>query len=408
MNEKLSVEQRFLLSIIKQALVGKPEVQPSNEHKLTKPQWVQVFGYANKHAILPLLYDVLEQEAAMPRYLFQQVQSISRQTVMRSYRLLYLTNYIVQLLQREAVAVVVLKGAATANLYPTPELRKSGDVDLLVPKAQDFAKTRTVLEQHGFQCKEQQASNHHVVFQGKDGIEIEIHTTLAEPFDNQSINQYLERLSVTFCAHTQEQEILGSLLPVPTDAYHAFYLLLHMLQHFLRAGFGIKLLCDWVVFWNRAVASAEVQHFLQLVEDTGLDGFLEQVTAVCVRYLGLDVARVPFFSANAVAEASVEELMLEILEAEEFGKSGKERMVMMRGTHIRDYVREFHHQMCLNYPRARKIYGLWPALWAGTLFRFLYNNRVVRNTSAAAILRKATARSRNLERMQLFQVGRRK
>lgn len=38
-----------------------------------------------------------------------------------------------------------------------------------------------------------------------------------------------------------EIEIMGYPIPVVSDAYYAYHLLLHMLQHFLRAGFGLKL-----------------------------------------------------------------------------------------------------------------------------------------------------------------------
>ena len=61
--------------------------------------------------------------------------------------------------------------------------------------------------------------------------------------------------------------------------------------------------------------------------------------------------------------------MLDIFEAEEFGKSDRERMLVLRGTRISDYVREFQHQMHLNYPNAGKIWLLWPVLWFNTLVK---------------------------------------
>lgn len=373
------------------------------QQELTGQQWETMFGLANNHAVLSLLYEVFEHNKTVPGDLFEKVQKVSRQVVMQNYKLLYLTNYIVKLLEREAISVIVLKGSGTAVLYPVPELRKSGDVDLLIAKREDLKKACILLEKKHFTIKEKQQSNHHIVLESKDGILIELHMTLAEPFDNQRINDYLRALSTEYHSHIQNIDILGSRLPVPEDAYHAFYLLLHMLHHYLRSGFGLRLLCDWVVFWNREIEAKEIESFVQLTRACGVNGFLEVITGACVHYLGLEEAKVPFYKTESPNKEIIEEFMKEIIEAEEFGKSGNDRMVVMRGTSLIDYVREFHHQMCLNHPKAKTIVIIWPVLWIITLVLFLHNNRKIRQISTMAILRKTKSRSRNRKAMNLFQ-----
>ena len=80
-----------------------------------------------------------------------------------------------------------------------------------------------------------------------------------------------------------------------------------------------------------------------------------------------------------------------------------QQMVKMRGTKMQDFLREFHHQMHLNYPNAGKVWAIWPALWIATLVRFLVNNHTVRNTSTIAVLRNAKSRSSYMEEIKLFQ-----
>lgn len=94
----------------------------------------------------------------------------------------------------------------------------------------------------------------------------------------------------------------------------------------------------------------------------------------------------------------------EIIEAEEFGRSAKDRMVLVTDTSILGYVREFHHQMHLNYPKAGRCFFLWPVLWLLTLMIFLNNNRKIRKVSARAIFLKAKKRSRNVKAMKLFEI----
>jgi len=94
--------------------------------------------------------------------------------------------------------------------------------------------------------------------------------------------------------------------------------------------------------------------------------------------------------------------MREVLDAEEFGNSNQNRMVVMRGTGLFDYVREFHHQMKLNFPKAGRCFIFWPVLWSITLLRFIKNNRKIRQVSTASVLKEAARRSRLMEKLRLF------
>ncbi len=403
MKQRVTTEQRILFQLLKAAL-KEQEVGVTKGMALSVQEWRMIFAIAKKHAVVSLLYEVLKLNESFPKELFDEVEKLSRQTVVQNYKLLYLSNYIVKRLEEEGVTVLLLKGAATAAFYPNPELRKSGDIDLLITNREEEQRACVVLVKEGYILKEQQLANHHYVFETLEGIEIELHIMLAEPFDNKKINEYLENLLIEFYNHYEEKNLLGSLLPVPEDGYHAYYLLLHMLQHYLRSGFGLKLLCDWVVFWNREIKEKDQNTFLRLISESGLQGFAERITATCVTYFGLEEAAIGFMMREPIDKEVTQEFIREIMEAEEFGKSARERMVVLRGTKPVDYAREFHHQMQLNYLKSGKYYILWPVLWTCTLVRFLYNNKKVRKTSLWSVLKKAHLRSRSQEEMKLFQI----
>ena len=161
-----------------------------------------------------------------------------------------------------------------------------------------------------------------------------------------------------------------------------------MLQHFLRSGFGLKLLCDWVVFWEHGCTAEEEAKFLTMVRECGILNLTCVVTLFCVRYLGLSENKVQFLEKAGEAgamkeEAYLEEFFTEIMEAEEFGEADSKRMVAMRGTGWIDYIREF--------------------LWVRTFFGFVYRNRKLRGISSIAILKNAKKRSRLVTKMKLFQ-----
>lgn len=423
--EKVAVgpdrEERELLRLLKAALAENSDREKIKSSGQTNDiNYEKLFAMAQAHQVLPLLYDVLETAAQASermsawRAVWQQA---ARRTVSQNYHLLFTGKFLTGLLREADIPVALLKGTATSAYYPVPELRKSSDVDLYLLKEGDLPKARALFLAYGMTVKEEQHSLHHLVMQTAEGIVVELHTLIAEPFDNAAINAYLEKCREVFAAHTEEKEIMGVTLPVLTGACHAYELLLHMLQHFLRAGFGLKLLCDWVVFWKKGVSDEEQQLYEKMIAESGLKGFSDVVTATCVEYLGLPEESVSFLkngrkgntrekpgTGGQTAGYTLQAAFLrDVLDSEEFGNTSTDRMVAVRGSGFGAYTREFHHQMHLNFPKAGKCFLLWPMLWCTTLVRFLRNNRKIRNTSVKAVLRNAKERGELVKRMSLFE-----
>lgn len=359
--------------------------------------WDEVISMAEKHGVLALLHDVLARLERFSEECMKYVEKKSQQNVMQQYRLLFLSRYLLELLKKNGIRACLLKGSAAAFYYPQPELRKSGDIDIVLQDINKLEVARALLEKCGFQLEDDQLANHHLTFVSKEGIAIELHSMFAEPFDNKKLNAYMEEV-LQEC-ETEYVNVMGANLRTLKRPFFAFHLLLHMMQHFLRSGFGLKLLCDWVLFWQEPTTQEDRECYLRLVKDAGIKGFSDVITNVCVMYLGLEQQDVAWMELSA--DSPVVEFMREILDAEEFGKSGETRMVMMRGTGFIDYVREFHHQMNLNFPKAGKCFLFWPVLWVITMVKFLYNNRKVRNISTKEILKEAKRRSKLMEKIKI-------
>ena len=391
-----SKEEEWLIHLLRNALVK--EGQTKMPEDIQKAEIAKLFHIAKKHAVSSLLYDRIREDEVLGKNC-SLVEPEVRQVVMQSYRLLFLTKYIVGILEEAGIPVVVLKGVATASLYPVPETRKTGDVDLLVPDSIEAEKIKSIMMQAGFEMSKEQHANHHIAFVSDEGICIEIHTMLAEPFAYKRINQAMRGHMTECWQHIQRVSCMGVVLPILDKPFHAYELLLHMLQHFVHSGFGLKLLCDWVVLWNKDWTKEEMGRYESLLKESGLQRFSDVISAVCIRFLGLSMKNPVGADVGYETE---ENFMREILDAEEFGHSDQNRMVMMNGTGIGAYAREFHHQMQLNYPRAGRCFLLWPILWLSTLVKFLRNNQKVRNTSANKILKEASRRSGLMKELDLF------
>ncbi len=398
----ISAEEKWLMHALESVLceTETPKLSMKEYHSL---DWNRVLMLAQTHAVVPFLYPFVEKNY-VDEPLYSAIRNTCTQTVQQSYRLMFLTHYIVKKLNEAGVTVVVLKGVSAAACYPTPELRKSGDIDLFLIHAKDsLERASHVMEDAGFQREMEQRVNHHHVWRTQEGIEVELHVMFAEPFDNDCVNEYLEQMSRQVDKHVVNKDIMGLCFPVLTDAYQAYQLLLHMLQHFLRSGFGLKLLCDWVVFWNQNRKEEERIRYLRLIAESGLEGFSDMVTSICMKYLGLreDLGNLLLVQKKKTME--YESFLKDILEAAEFGQNDDTRMVVLRGTGMKDYMREFHHQMRLTFPNASQHMFLWPILWIKVFYGFCRNNRQIRGVSTWQVLKKAGARSKHMAQLRLFQ-----
>lgn len=396
-------ENDRLLSMLAKALQDSADRNGKAEEQ-TDYDWATLVELAARHGVVSLICEELRAQG-VPQAAFMRAEGLSQTVVRQNYRLLYLSWQIQQAMGRQGIRTALLKGSGTASFYPVPELRKSGDIDLLLLDPGDLEQAAKCLEGLGFRRKEWQPALHHIVYGlmtegGKQEIEAELHTMLAEPFDDRRINALLERQMGQVARHLQTVRVMELPLEILDPAYHAYELLLHMLQHFLRSGFGLKLLCDWVVLWNGEISPAMQKEYLGLVRACGIKKFSDLVSLTCVNNLGLSAERIAFMEPDTGLETEV--FLAELLAAEEFGKTSKDRMVALRGSSPWDYVREFHHQMHLNYPRAGKCILFWPVLWLITLVRFLVNNRRIRKVSLRAVLKTAGQRGKLIKNLQLF------
>ncbi len=293
------------------------------------------------------------------------------------------------------IPVVVLKGVSAARFYPVPESRKSSDIDLLLCDTDDMKRADDMLKRSGYRLLTKGYNIvHHFEYATPTNHILELHMMPAEPFDDEKLNRYIREVFRLGADDVMGISFMGADIPVMKDGKESFHLLIHMLQDFRRTGFGLKLLCDWVVFWNRDVEEEEKEKFLKLVRESGVTKFAAAVTGVCEKYLGLKTDISGKLNCP-VDDGTLSELMADIVEAERNGKPSDDRMVNLRGTGVLSYIREFHHNVELNFPRAAKTVIAIPVLYVIVFFRFLRNNRTVRNgQKVSGILKSAGKRSR--------------
>lgn len=391
-------EQELILKLLREALLAGTGSRFSG---ISEDTWHTVIGIADEHAVLPMLYDVLEPHFGRMRAQDRgRVQERTLVCVRQYYFLSYLTANVLHALWEENIPAVVFKGVSAASFYPHPAYRKSGDIDLFLPDRTTLKRAEDVVRRFGFHRLSQQTTVYHVEFWRESGPELELHTFLTEPFESERTNREIEQVIRSGSLGMQEFESEGGRFQTFADAGIAFSLLVHMLHHYMRSGFGLKFLADWVVFWNAHPGEDDPAKnaYRKMVLFCGIDGFSDVVTGVCRRYLGLDSPGLCSSSDDGLCREFIED----VFQSGEFGGEDSSRMVALQGDSPVSYLREFHHRTRLNFPNASRFPILYPALWAVALVRFLKNNRTIRHTGLTSVMREAGRRGEISKKMHLF------
>ena len=148
-----------------------------------QPDWGYLLKAAVQHRLVPLLYQGLHQ--ACPQDLPQDIEHyLNRHCQVNTLKNLFLDNKrqdVMTWFDSEQIPAIAYKGPTLAKMaYGSLSLRQFTDLDFLV-RPQDFARARTVLKSHGFQCSMNLGWEAHFVSPDQQ-INIDLHRSLVPDF----------------------------------------------------------------------------------------------------------------------------------------------------------------------------------------------------------------------------------
>ncbi|MBQ8580151.1 MAG: nucleotidyltransferase family protein [Oscillospiraceae bacterium] len=289
--------------------------------------WQKLFRLARAHHVLPLLLDVVHScpdflavDEQLRRRWKREAMQLSAGQTMRAVAFSRLYTRMIL----AGLKPLVMKGAVCRSLYPNPCLRPSSDEDVLVHPTQ-FLQAVEFLESQGLRCLSPEADarrEHELGFISPEGMYIELHCSPFPPESaalqqcNAFFSEAAERLMTVV---TQELEVLTL---SPHD--HMLYLLLHAFKHFIHSGFGIRQVCDILLWAEHYGEKIDWALLLDQCRQIRCEKFSLTVFAVAREYLGFDAEKAGIehlLEENLPAE----ELLQDMLGAGVFGGSSRSR-----------------------------------------------------------------------------------
>ena len=302
-----------------------------------------------------------------------------------------------ELLKAAGIPVIVVKGITCRELYPSPDHRPSADEDVLI-RPEDFDACREVFARFGLETtmEEQEASDSYEIPWRKPGspLYIELHKQLFPEASGAygDLNRFFEGV---FERSVEISACGGTIRTMdPTD--HLFYLICHAFKHFLHSGFGIRQICDILLFAERFGAEIDWELVLENCRAIRADRFAAALFAIGSAHLAFDreLARYPESWRAISADGTA--LLLDVLSSGIYGTADADRThsstITLDAVAAGKEGRRARGVIASAFPAARELEGrypylkkhpwLLPAAWASRIVHYAQED-----TSAAEALK---------------------
>ena len=303
--------------------------QVSWDEELEPQEWLFLFRLAEIHHVLPLVYEAVyncpaakRMESRLQPFKQRTVQMVMLQTI-KTDEFLQLYEY----LRSRGLAPCVVKGIVCRNLYGKPDCRMSGDEDMLIVPEQFEACHKAMLGYGMVPVQpERDITGEYEVPYRKEGspLYIELHKSLFPP-ESEAYGD----LNCFFSGVTErltEISVQGGSVYTMNDTDHLFYLLCHSFKHFLHSGFGIRQVCDIVLFANSRGPMLDWQEILRKCREIHADLFAAAVFQIGRKYLTFDYSKACYPEEWQKIQIDEGPMLEDLLESGIYGNSSLSRM----------------------------------------------------------------------------------
>lgn len=313
-------EKQLFLEAIKASLTNTTVTWTT---PLSAEEWQSIFELAESHKVLPLIFHTVYScpaaaslDAGMLLFLKRRTLTLTLNQVQRTAEFLKLYEKLAE----EGITPLIMKGLICRELYPKPDLRISSDEDILV-QGDDFEKAIKILESCGMKLREPliEGNGEAALISEKGSSYIELHRQLFAK-DSKAYGELNAYFADCFDSKVS-LEVQGTTIYTMEPGLHLFYLFCHAFKHFLHGGFGIRQVCDIIMFAGTYGKEIDWQKLLQPCKELRMEKFAAALFKIGKNYLGFDEEKADFPLEWQSIEIDETDLLEDLLESGIYGSS---------------------------------------------------------------------------------------
>ena len=221
-------------------------------------------------------------------------------------------------LSQVGISPICVKGLTIRTLYPEPDLRPSSDEDLIIDE-NERQLFLDVSQRLGFTIRTEN-ENQITVYDEQSGLLVEAQTEFFLPSDR--IGEKMNGFFSESRKHLRTVDVQGVEIKTLGFTDNLLYLICHVLKHYIRSGFGIRQICDILLYSQTFYDEIDFDGVFKKLKEISADGFAADIFGIGKDYFGLTAS---FPEVFALSQVNCEKLVEDVLSAGVFGKSTAER-----------------------------------------------------------------------------------
>lgn len=375
--------------------------QTSSNITISQDVSISLINLAQTQSSLPFLLPYIKDSSLLANIKYQ-----TKLMMLNYYQIEQFTRRIADLFDANNISYILLKGISLAAFYPVPEYRQLGDVDIYINDKEMFNRANALLLANGY-TKDDEISDHHQgylykVSQTGRTMILELHYRIVGLYQYAPVNKIVDDVFAANTFSPAMQTVNDRNYPVLPPTEYTFYMIHHMLKHYLYSGFGIRLLCDFTFFLGHNYTAIDFAQIHTWCKESKILHLYEIILETCRIYLGLPETIDSKIHYN---KNDCKAFITQLLEDGDVSQNNGSALVgsgSYEKINFLTYFKEGHLQMHVRFPKLGKCLLLWPILWLITLVCFLYNNRTIRNMSLAQTLRSFKQDNQKSKLLRIF------
>lgn len=279
-------------------------------------EWKEIYTLAKQHTLVGILFSAVEKlpkEQRPPRPILLKwfaateiIQEKNKQVNADAVKMC-------EIIRKDGLRCVVLKGQGIATYYPSPSLRQCGDIDLWIEGG-----SKKVINYLRTKSKVWDIFYTHAEYEAPVSTKVEVHhhpTYLYNPLYLRRLNQYFKEQDELFENNVNSPDGSGKIF-VPTLEFNRYYILQHIYRHYFGEGIGLRQLLDYYYVILKGGSEESKQRTLELFKQTGMSKFVGAAMWVLQEVFGMENK----YLLCAPHEKAGRQLLDEVMIAGNFGK----------------------------------------------------------------------------------------
>jgi len=254
-------------------------------------KWARLGNMARNQGVLGIMLDGIDKLENTRYGLTKELQANQKlewigdvlQIEQRNQHQTVVMDALAERWNQNKIRTMVMKGQANGLLYPKPNHRSPGDIDCYLFK--DYALGNEIARHLGADVDESWYKHSVIRYEGEifENHQYFVHTREGKR------SKLLQRELADALNIDKWEFFPDTFICLPPAQWNAMFLTYHACAHFVTEGLRLKQMLDWAMFLLKEQDKVDWEQFYVFCERHHLHRFADAITAICVKYLGIQI-----------------------------------------------------------------------------------------------------------------------